>query len=365
MTRNLVLKAQASSRSIIAMASDETAFISYPSTPSFKNFAKDLHRTLVRDGEVTSGTFLGSVKLHGSNITLVFRPRTEVQIQSRNQIITRDSDSQGAVAFLSAIPLELIVDEILRVRNKGRLYSEIYIAGEHCGAKIQKGVALTQLPIFFAIFNIRIDDQWVGDMRKYKSVSLARRNIFNVFDIGPTFEISINDLANKADLAEAEEKMMALTVEVGTECPFAVAVSETLVGRVVRGPGEGIVWTLVGPPSEKLYNYKTKCEKFMTASQTPKPPTAKPTASIMDFVDYACPLDGRRLEQGIEYLVEMHGADPEQLSTRHVGEFIQWVTQDTLKEERSELVTFGVEERDVKKAIAHRAGNWYKSRCRL
>ncbi|KAH8831784.1 hypothetical protein DL96DRAFT_1589033 [Flagelloscypha sp. PMI_526] len=321
--------------------------IPYPSTPAFGTSLP------------SPAVFLGTVKLHGSNVTLVCRPRRPVQVQSRNHM-------EGAYRFFHSRPIDILVEKILQIRGGGLDYNEIIIAGEYAGGKIQHGVALNKLPIFYAIFNIRIDGEWVGDMREYRDVELPNHNIFNLAKTGGLFEVTIPDLGDKAQRQIALQQMEEYTRQVADECPFALQVSPTLLGedRVIRGGGEGIVWTLVSPSrSPNLWNFKTKADKFLTTTRVPKvrgEDDQEVGNQIQAFVDFACPKDGRRLEQGLEYVREMHG----EVDIKWTGEFIKWVIEDTWNEEGwrvgSEEEFEKATEKAVKSAVSRRAVQWYK-----
>ncbi|KAF5345670.1 hypothetical protein D9758_013061 [Tetrapyrgos nigripes] len=358
------------------MSTTGDQFVRYPQTPSFVGMLDSI--TTLTEYEATvpdlssllapkGGTFLGSVKLHGTNLTIVFRRTADpgypiVQIQSRNRILSVKSDNGGAFVFLNGKPLHLLVEKILGLQGGDPSYKEIFIAGEWAGQRIQSGVALTKLPVFLAIFNICIDGKWVEDMRKYRNVGLPEHRIFNVFDIGPTWEIRIRDFKEKEEVDRVVKITNELTNEVGKECPFAVNVSKYLLpqGPVARGTGEGIVWTMVDAPEGNLWNFKTKIDTFSTvkSSATKAPKDAGIVQKAQAFVDYACPLDGRRLMQGLEYLKEVTGI--QRVDLKYTGQFIKWVVNDTMTEEGRELERFEADPKEVKKLLATRAGSWLR-----
>ncbi|KAJ7707733.1 hypothetical protein B0H17DRAFT_917879 [Mycena rosella] len=363
------------------------AHIAYPSTQNFKNFKADYIRALERpqdgDSDVSDpapgkrpparATFFGTVKLHGTNATVVFRDgnKADPQIQSRSWVIENSKkDNLGTFALLSAAPLSALVDQILAARGQGSQFEEIYICGEIAGRGVQKGVAIVALQRFFAIFNIRIDGRWV-DMRRYKSCSLPQHRIYNVAQY-KTFEV---DIDFRASTAAVHDLMTQYTAEVFEECPFGAAfVDDT--GKQVTGAGEGIVWTMVRTPDMSsedfddtiLCNFKTKGEKF-TATTSAKEPQKYVNPELADataqFVDYA--LAERRFEQGIEYLEgeqAREGKPIDGYDVKLTGAFIKWVVEDTVKEERNEMERLGVPEREAKKELGARAKEWYARRCR-
>ncbi|KAF7312287.1 Glycoside hydrolase family 5 protein [Mycena indigotica] len=344
--------------------------VPYPSTPGFNNFKVDYVRALDRamgDGPrpPTRATFFGTVKLHGSNATIVFRNgnKTAAQIQSRSWIIeSTKKDNCGTFALLSKAPLHRLVEQILKTRQQGDAFTEIYICGEIAGKGVQKGVAITQLERFFAIFNIRVDGHWV-DLRQYKDCALPEHRIYNVAQY-KTFEV---DIDFRAPTTQVHDLMQKYTAEVYLECPFGHAFVDA-AGKSVSGNGEGIVWTMVRSPfldeengrgfdDTLLCNFKTKGETFSTTAYQPKAKIDPAMAELAsDFAKYA--LGERRLEQGIEYLESeqaREGQPQDGYNLKLTGAFIKFVTEDAIREERNEMLRLGVAEKDAKREVGARA----------
>lgn len=346
------------------------AFVPYPSTPDFAKFHRDL-RFNDQGHKPTKGTFIGTVKLHGTNITILYTMsnRETPQFQSRNQIITPTKDNVGAAAYLSQVPLRPLIDEIMRIYEQDD-FTEVLIAGEWAGEGIQKGVAVCTLPRFYAIFNIRIDGHWV-DIRKYKTVHSHEHRIYNIIN----FTNYSKDIDFKASISAVSAEMEQLTKVVATKCPVAAELKEDLSdlmgaldisgsSKMTKKPipvptGEGIVWTLVPEPpfDTTLYNFKTKSERFLAIVNAPKGSRvdrSEELAKAKDFADFA--VAERRYEQGVEYLQEV-GKDPK--DTKNLGEFIRWVTNDVIKEEGWRMEEMGTNEQDVRKVVTDRARAWY------
>ncbi|KAJ7756385.1 hypothetical protein DFH07DRAFT_820369 [Mycena maculata] len=367
------------------------AHIAYPSTPNFKNFKTDYARALdwqpseddpslasetqtPRKRPPTRATFFGTVKLHGTNASIVFGNGKKInpQIQSRSWIIeSGKKDNLGTYALLSKAPLSSLVDQILAVRGQDEKFREIYIAGEIAGRGVQKGIAIVALEPFFAIFNVRIDGQW-ADMRQYKSCSLPEHRIFNIAQY-KTFEV---DIDFRESTAAVHERMNQYTAEVYETCPFGAAFVDN-TGKQVSGRGEGIVWTMVRSPfmdesnvrefdDTILVNFKTKGESFVTTSAPKEKKNVDPEIgrAVAQFADYA--LAERRFEQGVEYLEgeqERQGKPRAGYDIRLTGAFIKWVVDDTIKEERNEMENLGVPEKEIKKEVGERAKLWYTRKC--
>lgn len=351
------------------------SFVPYPSTPDFAKFRRDL-RFRDEGRHLLKGTYTGTVKLHGTNITIVYTlsNRETPQFQSRNLIITPTKDNVGAAASLSKAPLRPLIDEIMRIYGQED-FTEVLIAGEWAGEGIQKGTALSSLPRFYAIFNIRIDGHWV-DLRKYTTVHSPEHRIYNIMNF-TTYSI---DIDFRTDTSATVVEMDNLTKAVATKCPVGAELKEELKddlsdlmaaldvsGGKKKKPatlstGEGIVWTLVPEPpfDTTLYNFKTKSELFLTSANAPKEPRvdrSEELARAKDFTDFA--LAERRYEQGEEYLQEF-GKDPK--DTKNLGEFIRWVANDVIKEEGWRMEEMGTNEQDVRKVVADRARAWYLRR---
>lgn len=342
--------------------------ISYPHTVSFAVFKKEklgerefqLSQQL-RPTFPLSGRYRGTIKLHGTNATLVFRDSsTTPTYQSRNRIITLANDNQGTVAHLPTAVVVPLVRRITHIHGSPR-FAEIMLAGELCGVGIQNGVAVSTMPRFFCVFGICIDGVWV-DMARYASVEVPEARVFNIMNYR-TWEVKISLAGNTSAVYQ---QMMAYTEEVGKRCPFAEKFVDAEGAQVV-GPGEGIVWTLIPEDSHDasvkmaLTNFKTKTDAFVTTSRTPKAPQnpAAVDASVLAarFVEYA--VGERRLEQGVEYMREMRRPFEKQ----NVGEFMKWVVEDTVREEVGAMIEMGADEKIVRKLVARRAGKFWVKMC--
>jgi RNA ligase len=269
-------------------------FVEYPSTPDFFKFTNPTYT------KPTKGTsFIGTVKLHGTNASILCRssPTLIFQYQSRNKVISTlpGDDNAGTAAFLSALPMSTIINEILRIRQV-ETFEEIFIAGEWAGTGIQTGVAVAHLERFFAIFNIQVDGHWV-DIRDYNTVHLPRHRVYNIANF-KTYEVDF-DLNDAADCGKAYDLMKEYTLEVANLCPVAKDLLELEGAKVIlkKGApqvfgGEGIVWTIVPTPEydAQLFNFKTKADQFLPvnakASKRPPPTNATDSEKVAAFVDY-------------------------------------------------------------------------------
>ncbi|KAG8836810.1 hypothetical protein FRB91_008468 [Serendipita sp. 411] len=269
------------------------AFVAYPATPDFARFRRELSKVTVNYPR--KGIFFGTVKLHGTNATIVVTPSSieSPQYQSRNKIIAIGDDNAGTSRFLSKVPIATLVDQILSVRGVVD-FEEIYICGEFAGKGIQKGVGVSSLNHFFAIFNIRVDGHWV-DLRQYRKVHLPDHGVYNLANF-ETYEVEV-DLEDAEAIQDALDRMKAYTLDVVEICPVAAEIAKlrTTMASSAKNQtwtgGEGIVWTLVPTPEfdTQLLNFKTKGDQFHpTTTQSAQPSrVVDDSGHVEAFVDFA------------------------------------------------------------------------------
>ena len=144
--------------------------ISFPSIEQYRNVVADVIRRAHFDGMDAEGeaiynpnkpkpvlTFKGTVKLHGTNAGVCFNHKDKLWVQSRENIITPESDNAGFAFFVES-NREAFLDLMAKVMIKNNLDTDdntISIYGEWCGGNIQKGVGITNLPKSFFIFGVR------------------------------------------------------------------------------------------------------------------------------------------------------------------------------------------------------------------
>lgn len=304
--------------------------------------------------------FTGSTKLHGTNSGIGFNPAGEVWFQSRERLLSYESDNAGFctwgeqnLAVLKEIYKIVVEEECLE-------HDSFFIFGEWFGTSIQKGVAVSQLKekkfgVFQMVFvkngvGVRadgepIDETFEIDPFNYHTVFNTRLPNTVVIDyIVPPFSIEI-------DFSEphlVQNKLLELTLAVEEECP---------VGKYfgVAGVGEGIVWSTT--EVDYLPKFKTKGEKHQSSKVTTVHELTEAEitskANAGEFVDFACTQN--RLEQGITKLGEM-GLPVE---IKSMGAFLKWVGGDILTECHDVLIESKIERKDVMPRVADKARNWY------
>jgi RNA ligase len=328
---------------------DET-FVGYPETRQFDRFRTWFvkHQPNIRKPE-----FHGTVKIHGSNVSIIFTSLNSWRIQSRHRILSAKEDLYDCYAKLNSAPLKTLAQEILRLENRASdEWRDIMIVGEWAGKGIQARVGVSSVKEkFLTIFNIRIGGVW-QDIRKFRTISLPDSRIFNICDF-PTYSLTI-DLSSLKDVERAEEEMQTLVEQIDKKCPLAAQLG-------VEGCGEGVVYTYHPvEPDGTLYHFKVKGPSHQIVKK-PKVwnVSAGMARSIATFIKYA--VTEARLDQGITYLEEMNiPIEPES-----TGQYIKWVVQDVLKEESHQMEELGLKEKDIKSQLAKTIRNGWMIRLKV
>jgi len=274
-------------------------------------------------------TFEGTIKLHGTNASIVKYADGHYEFQSRERVLSLDYDNADFMAEMLQKDYQSLFDGI-----EFTDYMAVY--GEWCGGNIQKKVALNQLPKMFVIFGVKVDGEW---MDLQPNFALNESRIYNILQF-PTYDVAID--FNNPKLVQ--NKIFELTVAVEASCP---------VGKCfgVEGTGEGLVFTCT---TNQHWKFKSKGEKH-AVSKVKKliPVDVELMESINEFVDMA--VTENRLEQGISYMNE-NNLPPE---PKNMGEFLRWIVRDVLKEEGDTLEKSKLDKKKVKDAIMKKARIWY------
>lgn len=333
--------------------------IKFPSIEQFRNVIRHVKTHAQYVGKDESGepiydqslpiptlTFRGTVKLHGTNAGIVFDMDTrEITYQSRERILSLTSDNAGFMLYMKARESILlnIFDSIWVPQGT----KKIALYGEWCGAGIQKGVAISQLPKMFVIFAARaIDGEWSRwlDISE-EDFNAKSDNIHSIYDF-PTWQINID--FDHPELAQ--NKMIEITEEVENECP---------VGKHfgVSGVGEGVVWTCVsgGKWDTSGTWFKVKGEKHSVSKvRTLAAVDVEAVENLKNFVDSV--VTEARLEQGLDNLVREQLKPVEMCS---MGDFIRWVFNDVLKEEMDTILANQLDPKKLGGPIANKARPWF------
>ena len=279
--------------------------------------------------------FEGTVKVHGTNASIIRTVEGEKIFQSRNRVLSLDKDN--AQFMISMMGKNL--DFLFSFFPPGL---EVILYGEWCGDNIQKGVAITGLPKMFIIFDVMVDGELVEIP---KGLQNNEQNIYNILQF-QTYEVDIN--FNTPELVQ--NKLIEDTLAVEKECP---------VGKFfgVSGIGEGIVYTCT---SNKNLKFKSKGELHSVSKvKTLNSVDVESVKEVVEFIDNV--VTESRLFQAVDYLKEMNL----EISPKSTGDFLRWIIGDILKEETDTIVQNQLDMGKIKSGVASKARMWFLNQASL
>ena len=326
------------------------------------NLVRELSKVGLCRGKIE---LVGTVKLHGSHADIVVDSDDNIRLQSRNVLsVTAENDSYGYAAFM--LPLR---NEILELKsqylarytklNPGSTIDSqhpLIIAGEWIGQGIQKRVAVNQLSRRFVIVSVSINNTWLLD-EDYADIRNEAAGIYNISRGGfyyQTLVLAPLHIKFKPQQEACFAAMQDQTEKIDQLCPFSATFG-------ISGVGEGIVWKVQQPPyhaKPELW-LKTKGRTHMEPPQQNSNPekNAAMTGARSKAATFARGVvTARRLEQGFEYLMEMLLL-PDRKNT---GTYIQWVQNDVLREEKTEIEAAGINQGTLKAEIIKIAKEHYQ-----
>ncbi len=322
------------------------AHIPFPSIEQFRHVVKEVQNKSRWVGKDENGepifdrtkplpilNFLGTVKLHGTNASVVVSGE-EVYFQSRNNVITPEKDNAGFANWASLFPIGVWKSLYTKSDN-------FVIYGEWCGQGIQKGVAISELPKMFVVFKIRVGDEWLIP-EKFDG-AFQSSGIYSITDF-QTFNHEVDFNAPK----QSQNYFREVTEQVELECPVGKAFG-------VSGVGEGVVWTCVteGYESSK-FMFKVKGEKHSASKvKTLAAVDIEKVNSIKEFAEKV--VTENRCLQGIDYLKEQGF----EVSEKSTGHFLKWLNGDVIKEESDTIEASGLEQKDIGQTVSKHGKLWF------
>ena len=326
---------------------------------------RDRAVNVLRDDVTKFIRYIGTVKLHGQHADIVINPDNTIRLQSRNRpVLDESQDISGFAKTMFNLEKNILQ---LKQRIEGRWMElnrkeelsgtdPLVIAGEWVGPGIQKNVALDELPRkYFVITSISLNIFWLDD-QLYADIEDEDAGIVHVGRGG-----FFSEELDVTDLESCQERMLAVALEVEKTCPFSQSFG-------IMGRGEGIVWKATQPlGNDPRMWVKTKGPDFAVTRTADLPkPVAKGTAALLDdeMIErtrqfaYATTTEPRL--QQLWQVMELEYAMPMDKTSKK--KFMQYVSDDILREEKSRIKACMVDEQYLIKCIRWMAELWYDQR---
>ncbi len=310
---------------------------------SVKNSARfagldDLGKPMYSKVSLPTLTFVGTVKLHGTNAALSQDTfYSNIKYQSRERELELGDDNAGFVAHMSKFDLCKYMIELREFFSVSDSDC-ITVFGEWCGGNIQKGVAINSLPKMFVVFAVRIGEHtWVRPCGKYfHKFKNKNASIYTISELSQPVYIDID--FNMPELAQ--NKLVECTLAVEAECPVGKYFGES-------GIGEGLVWHCTSNPTSELV-FKTKGEKH-SASKV-KTIAAVDVERYNNLNELAASI---MTENRMNQMLETHTG---------IAEFLRACVADCFKEEHDTIVASGFTDKEFSKASMNVARKFFINR---
>ena len=303
--------------------------ISYPKIGQFRQVVRDICSSAKYVGQDEDDNpifnesaimpcvhFVGRVKIHGTNAGISYNHVHGYWAQSRNRVLSIESDNAGFAFFAKTVQREVTKKLVNIASELGiSLYDNtITVYGEWAGKGIQKGVAISGVEKALYTFGIKITPNNEDEKAYWLTVDfhMPLKRIISI-DVFQKFEIEI-DFSNP-DVAV--DKLIKITEAVEKQCPVAFA-----MGSI--GVGEGVVWT----SHDNMHRFKVKGEKHQS-SRIKKLASVniEQIESVKKFVEYA--VTNSRFNQSLENIFGIGS----EIDIKKLGDIIRWVIDDIMEEE--------------------------------
>lgn len=342
--------------------------VKFPKIPSFENLVKDLQRQkeFSPDSVPDKITFYPTVKLHGTNAGIAYViSNGELRVQSRNQ--HSPVNGHGHFGFNKFVQdNEENLRDYFEYLSQPETYATyipeseqekpdvVVIFGEWCGPEVQKGVGISKIPekaffvfdISYRVPNCFGNPQVYSYTPFYEKPDVERYHTLRNITVSKPIVLDMNNPYSIKDYLDKE------TEKVVECCPVASRFG-------VKGFGEGIVWraSIRKDGYTQYIRFKTKGEHFNThvvKSKVKIDPNELST--IISFCKEA--LTDRRIEQGVEFLVEKELP----LQKNSTKEFIGFILKDVFDECSDVIEELGIDNSNLKKELSKQSAKMFFSK---
>ena len=340
-------------------------FISYPSIDQFRTTIKNIEhisRYIGQDendqpiydpiAELPTIVATATEKIHGTNAGVCYSNPDGFWVQSRNNIITPESDNAGC-AFAAYQNQDAWLDIIHTLADLNNISLDTHIISiyyEWCGGNIQQNSAvsgLDKLAIIFSHFKVSSieSDTEPSTWHSTHCVNSKNHRIYNINDF-PTYNIEINfeqPLLSQNELIKLVEK----TIEPGSPVGKQFGINNNI--------GEGIVVSFMY--KDQLHQFKVKGEKHSKSKvKTLSPVDNEHLQLIQTTAQQVTP--AWRLEQMCQQANDtLNGGT---VAIQNIGTFLKLVKDDIIKEESDVIHNAGLEPKEIFSTVARIAKKWYQ-----
>lgn len=293
-------------------------------------------------------------KIHGTYAGIVYSDG-EIYAQSRNKVITLGDDNAGFALFVEQHK-QIISNIFIVLKQHYNLANAdvILLSGEWAGGSIQKNSALSGVDkkfLIFSQFNVIHADQSVSTYST-TFLKLESTDIYLLECITGTQFTAQVDFNSEISINEFLKLMEDSIAAIEESSPTGKFFGQS------NNIGEGYVCSFSVTNSTeqtKHFIFKCKGEKHSNSNVT-KSQSAKSTDELIalnTFVDSIS--HSWRFEQGV---VETCGSvDSAELT--NMGNYLKWVTTDTLKEENDLIINSGFEVKQIMSRVNDRAKKYF------
>jgi hypothetical protein len=360
-------------------------FIKYQSIEQFRHITKQIQEHACYIGRDADNqpifdylkpkptlTFLATEKIHGTNAAVCYSIPDGMWAQSRERILSMESDNMG-FCFFAMQKEQQLINLIIDLAHEHLIDLTTHIIslyGEWAGGSIQKNSALSGIDKTFIIFQyFKVSP--IEPSENEETVWYPTTTSIDVYDENTAEHIGIKYIGAE----NTEHRILNITnfpvyqFTIDFNDPnkyindIIQLVEETIepnspVGRQLgqdNNIGEGLVCSHLSDTGE-LYQFKVKGEKH---SNSPVKTTTPVDIEKMNKLDECAAkiCHNWRFEQA---LTAVFGYNYEQtLSRDKLGQYLKWVADDTIKEEADIIAEFGFEPKDVMGRVQTKAKNFF------
>ena len=322
--------------------------VKWPSIESFHHIRRAVDKyPHILNGE-SKVIYRPKVKLHGTNSAIQIT-KDSIYPQSRTTILNESHDNAGFAAWINS--------NKEAIQESTKTLQGLTIFGEWVGPGVNKGCAIHQINqkilAVFAVIDTTADadKNFLADPGELNQLLAGLLSSVSDIYILPWYGQAV-----EVDWALPAEELESVVDSINQEVDKVESCDPWVKNNFsIEGTGEGLVYYPIshahlGRDMFSTLAFKAKGEKHKVV-KTKKAVQLSPeqASSINEFVELT--VTPARLEQG---LTEVGERDP-----KLTGKFIGWVCQDVNKECQAELEASGLDWKNVSKAVANKARQWF------